>query len=80
MFPEDFAGVFFDFAERYGLETACALQPEAVGADAAKQIEDAKLFHLSRIPHGLEPLVFGVDVGKRELAPFSANLSDVLPV
>jgi hypothetical protein len=47
MLPEDAAGVFLDFAEGDGLETARALQPEAVGADPAEQVEDAKLVHRS---------------------------------
>lgn len=52
---EDFAGVFFDFAERDGFEAiVCspfkmgALQAEAEAADAAEKIKDAQLGHSSR--------------------------------
>jgi len=40
MFPENFAGVRFDLAERDGAETASALKTEAVGADAAEQVQN----------------------------------------
>jgi hypothetical protein len=41
VFRQYAAGEFFDFAERYGLETACAFQAKAESADAAKKIKDA---------------------------------------
>lgn len=45
MLKQDFARVRIDLAERDGLESARAFQPEREAADAAEQVEDAQFAH-----------------------------------
>jgi hypothetical protein len=47
VFRQDTAGKVFDFAERHGLEAACAFKAKGEASNAAKQIEELQLAHPS---------------------------------